>query len=399
VEAGRPGSVPVAAPAERRAAVVRWAGGREAYLDHLKVILVGLIIAGHGVVGYARLGFWPYAEMREATLSPVTETVMLAVAIPFELFMIPLLFLVAGLLTPPSLERKGVRAYMRDRLVRLGVPFVVFVGLLWPLLMYPIHPPGQTPDSYWIEFVRHGSVDTGVLWFVGVLLIFSLVYAGWVRSRPDRATRSRQGAVTTGHLLLLAAAVTVATFLVRLVLPYYSDNKGLDLNLYQWPECVAVFGLGVVASGQGWLSAVPDRLCRRSRTVTLTAAAGFAVFVALGTAAGVVQEQVWGGWFWPALVFAALESVLAVFGPVWLLGVAQRRLHATAWWARPAAGRSAYAAFLVQGLVLIGLAVALRPVPVPAEIKALITAGGGVAGSFLIAWLLITRVPGLARIL
>jgi hypothetical protein len=383
----------------RRTAVLRWAGQREAYLDHLKVMLIALIIAGHGVAGYARLGFWPYAEMREVTLSRWTETVMLAVAIPFGLFIIPLLFLVAGLLTPPSLERKSPGAFARDRLVRLGVPFVVFVGLVWPLLMYPVHPVGEAPAPYWTEFLRRGSIDTGVLWFVGVLLIFSLTYAGWIRAGRDRAGWTRRGEITVGHLLTLAAAVTVATFLVRLVLPYYSDNRGLDLNLYEWPECVAAFGLGVGASHQGWLSAVPDRLYRQSRAATLTAVAAFAVFVAFGTTAGVVQEQVWGGWSWPALVFAALESGLAVFGPIWLLGVAQRRLNRTVWWARPAASRSAYAAFLVQGLVLIGLAFALRPVPVPAEIKALITAGGGIGGSFLVAWLLISRVPGVARIL
>ena len=35
-----------------------------------------------------------------------------------------------------------------------------------------------------------------------------------------------------------------------------------------------------------------------------------------------------------------------------------------------------------MALVLIGLAVVLQPLPLPAEIKALIVAGGGVAGSF-----------------
>jgi hypothetical protein len=54
---------------------------------------------------------------------------------------------------------------------------------------------------------------------------------------------------------------------------------------------------------------------------------------------------------------------------------------------------------MVQGLVLIGLAMALRPLPLPAEVKALIVAGGGIAGSFALAWLLIRRVSGVARIL
>ena len=57
-----------------------------------------------------------------------------------------------------------------------------------------------------------------------------------------------------------------------------------------------------------------------------------------------------------------------------------------------------YAAFIVQSFVLIGLAGALRPVPAPAEIKALLVAGGGVVGSFALAWLLV-RIPGLRRVL
>jgi hypothetical protein len=54
---------------------------------------------------------------------------------------------------------------------------------------------------------------------------------------------------------------------------------------------------------------------------------------------------------------------------------------------------------MVQGLVLIGLAVALRPTPLPAEVKALLVAGFGVVGSFELAWGLIRWVPGLRRVL
>jgi len=84
---------------------------------------------------------------------------------------------------------------------------------------------------------------------------------------------------------------------------------------------------------------------------------------------------------------------------VWLLGVAQRHLNGRFSCVGPTVSRSAYGAFMVQSLFLIGLAVALRPPPLPAEVKALIVAGGGVAGSFALAWLLISRVPRVARIL
>jgi hypothetical protein len=106
----------------------------------------------------------------------------------------------------------------------------------------------------------------------------------------------------------------------------------------------------------------------------------------MGAVLGVIDDPTWaGGWHVLAFMFAALESALAVFGPVWLLAVAQRHLDRHLRWAGPVVSRSAYGAFLVQGLVLIGLAVALRPVGVPAELKAVIVAGGGVAGSFTLA--------------
>jgi len=106
-----------------------------------------------------------------------------------------------------------------------------------------------------------------------------------------------------------------------------------------------------------------------------------------------------GGWNWYAFVFAALETALTVFGPVWLLAVAQRRLNRRLRWAGPAASRSAYGAFILQSVVLIGLAMAMRPLPLPAEVKAVLLATAGLAGSFGFAWLLISRVPGVARIL
>ena len=236
-------------------------------------------------------------------------------------------------------------------------------------------------------------------------MIFSLGYAGWAWARRGHSGAGPGGAglwrgeIAMRHLFLLVAAVTAATFLVRLAFPFNSENKYLDLNLYQWPACLAMFGLGVVAAKRGWLTAIPDRLRRRSGAATLAAVIASGLYAAFGAAGG-ISEQTWGGgWNWYALVFAALENALAVFGSVWLLAVAQRRLNRRLRWVAPAASRSAYGAFILQSVVLIGLAMAMRPLPLSAEAKAVLLAAAGLAGSFGIAWLLISRVPGIARIL
>ena len=395
-----PDSVDGSVSPERGLGVQGWASTREFYLDNLKVILIAAIIAIHGVAGYVGSDqYWSYADVQEVTLSPVTEVTVFVVAGPFAVFMIPLLFMVAGLLTPQSLERKGVGRFARDRLLRLGVPFIVFVLLLQPLMMYALyHPLGAAPGSFWDEYLDEGRLDAGPLWFVGVLLIFSLAYAGWVRLRPQSSARSSSD-VRAVHLLLIAAAVAPLSFLVRVAYRFGGESTFLDLNLWEWPACLALFVLGITVSRRGWLDAVPDLLRRQSRAVTLVFVVAMAGFVASADALGVVEEHLWGGWHWPALTFAVLESILVVFGPVWLLGEAQRHLDRQFRWAAPAISRSAYAAFMVQVLVLIGLAVALRPAPLPAEMKALVVASGGVAGSFALAWLLLTRVRPIGRIL
>jgi fucose 4-O-acetylase-like acetyltransferase len=391
-----------------RVAAEQWASQRQRYLDNLKVLLIALIIVGHAIESYADLDWWSYGEVREVTLSPVTEVVLLVLAGPFAILMIPILFLIAGLLTQPSAQRKGAGAYAPDRLLRLGVPFAVFVLVLQPSAMYVMERnlAGYTGSFRASLLGQEQILDTGPLWFVGVLLIFSLGYAGraWARrgrSRAglDRAGRLRPGEIRLRHLVLLVAAVTVATFLVRLVFPFNSENKYLDLNLYQWPACLAMFALGIVAAKQGWLTAVPHRLRRQSGLTTLAALIAFGLYTAVGAIAGIAEATWGGGWNWYAFVFAALESALTVFGSVWLLAVAHRHLNRPLRWAGPAARRSGYGAFILQSVVLIGLAMAMRPLPLPAEVKAVLLAAAGLAGSFGIAWLLISRVPGIARIL
>jgi hypothetical protein len=231
-----------------------------------------MIIAIHGVlsyVGFDQLG--SYADVQEVIFSPVTEGDPVrrdrALRAVHDRAAVP----VVGLLTRPSLERKGPGRFAADRLLRLGVPFAVFTFCLCPLLMCALyHPLGAAPGSYWDEFVdESGNLDTGPLWFVGVLLIFSLGYAASVglgrRITAILGPRRRTVAYPLEHeltavrLLLIAGTVAATTFLVRLVFPFASESF-TDLNLWEWPACIALFVLDIATSRQGWLIAVPDRL-------------------------------------------------------------------------------------------------------------------------------------------
>jgi hypothetical protein len=193
------------------------------------------------------------------------------------------------------------------------------------------------------------------------------------------------------HLVALAAAVAVVTFVLRVWVPARGTQIG-DLHLWQWPQCAAMFGLGIVASSTGLAQRVPDRLRRACGIVVL---ATVALLPLLAAAAGVSElgkdaGPFLGGWHWQAFAAAIVEGTLVVAGSVWLLAAAQRRLIQHGRVAR-ACERGSYAAFILQGPVLLGLALAVRPVAAPAEVKAFLVAGAGIALTFWLGWLLVTR--------
>ena len=365
------------------------------YLDNLKFALIAAIIAIHGVLGYTDTGWWSYGDSREVTLSTAATIVLMLVVGPVGVVLIPLLFLVAGLLTPGSVERKGPGRFARDRLLRLGIPFMVYVLFIQPPVVYAVdHRWGNAYGSFWSEFLgKEGQPDTGPLWFVGVLLIYSLAYAGWVAGRRPRT--SKTAAITARHLGIAAAAIVLPTFLIRLAWPIGSESI-TDLNLWEWPACITVFVLGVVAAGQGWATTVPAQLLRQCRNATLAGGAAMLLIAGAAGLFGVDMDLLFGGWHWAAFGFVASESVLVVFGAVWMLGLAQRfgsRFNRTAWGAR-----NAYAAFIIQTPVLLGAAVALRPLHASAEVKAVLVAGIGIAAAFSLASLL-HRIRPLRRVL
>ncbi len=396
------------APARREQPTSKPRRERVAYLDNLKLLAVALIIAGHGALSYGSLkGAWPYQDVREVKLGAVSDTALSIVVIPVAAFVMGLFFLISGLVTPGSVSRKGPLRFARDRLDRLGLPLVVWTLVLWPGAIWLANVAAGRTQSFWWRLTHDKPfLDTGPMWFVVLLLIYSLAYAAWCSWRRHGATRAdppgtapRGDSALSGRgLVALAAAISVLTVLVRPVFPAASAQIA-QIHLWQQPQFVAMFGLGIVAAHHDWLDPVPDRIRRGCGIAALGGLAAFLLLAGAMAATGVSGDVLFKpGIHWAPLCLAAIEGPLAVGTSVWLLGVAQRRLNGPPGALGRAMARSAYGAFLLQGVVLIGLMIALRPIGLPAEIKALTVASLGVIGSFTLAWTLITRTP-LGRIL
>jgi hypothetical protein len=379
---------------------------RLAYLDNVKLLLVAVIIAAHGALAYGSLeSAWPYQDIQEVSLGAASDTVLQMVVIPAALFAMGLFFLISGLLTPGSVSRKGPKAFAVDRIVRLGVPLALWTLIAWPGAIWISHVAAGMPQSFWDQLLVDSDplLDPGPMWFVEVLLIYSVTYAAW-RAWHGRHTSAAAGDAHPASgpsgrtLVLLAIAISVVTMVIRPLFPITSAQIG-QLKLFQWPQFAAMFGFGVVAVQRGWLAPVSPQTRRGCFFAALGGILAFLAIFGISAAVGVDEDVPFQtGWHWVPLSLAAIEGPLAVGASIWLLGLAQRRLDRRPGPFGRALGRSAYGAFFLQGLVLIGLMIAMRPIGLPAEIKALTVACLGVAGSFALSWLLISRT-WLGRIL
>ncbi|MGD0475118.1 MAG: acyltransferase [Candidatus Velthaea sp.] len=157
---------------------------RDASLDYLRGFIVLLVLLHHSVLAYAVM--WP-AQPRIFTIlpAPIVDPQRWAgfdvLAVFNDTFFMALLFLLSGLFVWPGLERKGGVRFLRDRALRLGVPFAVAAGILMPLCYYPSYAvTGADPGflAYARAWSSLGFWPSGPAWFISLLLVFDAVAAG-----------------------------------------------------------------------------------------------------------------------------------------------------------------------------------------------------------------------------
>lgn len=379
----------------REAAGPRVRGGhgapRTRWVDNLRVALIAGVIVVHAATTYVVAADWYYEELTTSTLTPLLLSfpVLLAAIVGLG----PL-FLVAGSLAAGSLARHGPRAFVRGRLLRLGVPLVGYTLVLDPLTDYlgARHDPARGTLVDYLSG-RTGTRDMGPLWFVSALLVFSIGYAGWRALRPARPAPT--GALSPVRLAQAAGAITVGSFVVWLWVPIGGQTE-LNAHWPHWPQAAVLFGLGVAAGERGWLQTMPLRFARRCGHVAAAAVLGLAALSGVAVAADDIGALT-GGWQVETVAFALLGAVVSVTMPWWLIGWFRRRADRQGPLLARAA-RGSYAAYLVHPPVLVLLALALRPLALPPEVSFVGVAALGLAASFAAGYLL-TRVPVVDRVL
>lgn len=157
-------------------------------LGTLRAFVTLLVLAHHSLLAYCTFALPPppslLAPPRWWLAHPVVDPErarVFDVIVAFDdIFFMSLMFFLSGLFVWPSLSRKGVRVFLRDRVLRLGVPFVAAAALLAPLAYVPTYleaSPRPTAHGFVDTWLALGSWPAGPVWFLWVLLVFDAVAA------------------------------------------------------------------------------------------------------------------------------------------------------------------------------------------------------------------------------
>jgi len=349
------------------------------YLDNLKVLMVVGVIVVHAAIVYGVGGSF-YLEDYDS-MADVSVGVLTTVAGVGFLFGLGAFFLIAGRLSGPSLDRKGPRRFVLDRLVRLGVPVLFYVVVIAPVMEYVKYRDEGGAQGF-VSYAGEQLSDPapGPTWFLEALLIFSLVYALVRALRPARGLSSSEP-LRGWQVVTVAVAIAPLSFLTHLVFPYGEEHFHIQFALF--PQYAILFGLGCAAGRRGWLETLTPQLRRRCGRVGLAAVVLLPVLLLAGgfTESDAKQDLYGGGWHWQAAGMSLLEASLAATLPLFLIGWSREH------WTRQGPrlrqmAAAAYGAFVIHPPLIVGLALALHPAAIAAELKFALVVLGAVAGAF-----------------
>ena len=368
-------------------------------LDNLRAFVILLVLSFHSVLAY--LDFLPAAPF------PFDAPPYLWRAFPVvdherwfgfdlfcawqDVFLMSLFFFLSGLFVWPSLERKGARIFLHDRMLRLGVPFALVVTFLMPLANYPTYlqtavDPGFFP--FWRHWLALPFWPCGPMWFLWLLLAADFVAAGLHQYAPRLVDALIRFSSTAGPrparyfaALMIASAIAYVPLAVVFTPSAWAAFGPFGFQLSR-PLHYAVYffaGIGIGACGIERGLFAPEGALVRHWVVWLIAAVGL-LLLWMGLTA---LTMVGGGPTSLGLqALADLSFVLACFGSccavlALVLRFAGRRLPALA-----GLKRDAFGMYLVHYVFVVWLQYAFLGVGLFAMVKGAIVFGG----TLLLSW-------------
>lgn len=367
------------------------------WLDHLRTFIVVIVVHLHACITYSHVGDWYVKAPEEPTLTQKIPFILWLSHL--QAFSMGLLFFISGYFADPSLNRRGVFGFVRERIRRLGLPALFYMLVIHPFILHVLNPwDVQWPPltSFYRDYILSGRFlrGSGPLWFAVALLLFSLALAARRLARrerlPDKPAQLAEPSAR--QLLLFAIGLGLVTFVARLAQPIGTDVFNLQLGYF--PQYIAFFVAGTFAARHGWLTSLAkSRHARRGGLIAVVAGPAILIGVMhFGARSGAI-EDFFGGWHWQAFGYAMWEQLAGVGLSLGLLALFSRHLDEEQPWLRWLCDH-AFGVFVFHAPILIALYMLFRDLTGSIYLLTALLTASGLISSYLVAYSA-RRIPGL----
>jgi len=367
---------------------------RQFYLDNLRIYLTILVILHHTAIAYGGAGDWAIIDPAVDDISPIFLTFFTAVN---QSYFMSAFFLLAGYFTPRSLDKKGAVNFIKDRLIRLGIPLLIFTTIILNINEYIY-------SVYYLKrpFIPKWSYTPAHLWFLQALLIFAIIYVVY-RYFADRKPSKKmfqyyQDRFPPNTALILSIIVlTVLTFLVRLKFPV--GDWTFRLQLANFVHYIFSFFVGILAQRGDWFNRLTKKQARQWGIVSLIVIPMILVLMVVG---GLLENETnivkfFGGMHWQGFGYVLWETILFIGITVFLLYFFRERFSKAGSLLRFMA-ENVYTVYIIHLTLLWGLNIVFLSVDIPTILKFFIVSLITIPLSFVISSL-IRKIPYAKRVL
>ncbi len=366
-------------------------------IENLRLFLMALVVMHHVACSYAGPWLWYY---HQPTNERTYNTLLTAFIAVNQSFFMGLFFFIAAYFAPAALGRRGTRDYLKERLVRLGLPLIVFFFVISPSTKFMATRHLRTEAiPLWHYLLTFQGIGFGPLWFVEALLYFSLIYALGRCLWPSFPTRHRQRLEMPGEaaLFLFAVLTGILSWIVRIRFPVGTALAPLSFQLPHFAQYILLFAAGIVAHRNQWLSAITfKRGLRWFLFAQLLIFIGAPTLLNFGGGFSGDLKPFYGGWHWQAFFYALWEQVAGIAMIMGLLGLFNHKFSRQPDWIKRLS-ESTYAVLILHAPILVGLSVAASDIRLDPFYKFIGIAPLAVVFSFTAA-VLIRKIPIVAKV-
>ena len=358
------------------------------FVDNLKVALIILVVLHHFALSYT--GNTPFYYVEPASHDILAFFVLLLFQLFNQAYFMGLFFLISGYFTPGSFERKGAKSYLKDRLLRLGIPTLIFMFILNPLASLGVYQmpaaliklsPFTTPFT-WQQYPK--MIMIGPMWFAVMLLIFEFGYVAWQMVAKRWTNRMINNSVLPNFRVIFAFILVLAltSYLVRIVLPLGKYFLGFPTLAY-FPQYLSFFLIGILAFRNNWFRALPGSMGKRGFWLALVAT------LILFPAA--ISPSILGNGTWQSGVYALWDSAFSV-GMCLFLITLFRRFFDNPSKLSMFLSQQAFTVYVIHIPLVVLVAVTLRSIHIEQLLKFGLAAIIGVPLCFSAAYL-VRKIP------